>query len=375
MNLFALRRADLLKNLKADQVEAYYLQDATNVGYLTGLGGLPGGLFVSPKRVALVRDDDQVGEIAAGEGDLEVVGRAASEPFAKVVADVITKAGVKSVGVAAEALTLAELAELQAATPGVTFRPVPRRLAGLRAIKDQSEVEQMRAAVRVAERAFTMFRVLLHETDTEKEMADALESFVRRAGGRAAAFPPVVLMGDRGAVPHARPGDRRATDGSKLVVAWGADVGYKCYLARTLRSPFPVTPTRRTRAERIGHDFDEVMAAVLAAHNAALGLIKHETAVADVYEAARAAVADAGYADYFPASLGHGIGLEFHEPPTVSPASDETLRTGMVLALTSSVAIPEWGAVRVGDTVLVTKDGAAVLSGIPQDPTGNGTTL
>jgi len=77
---------------------------------------------------------------------------------------------------------------------------------------------------------------------------------------------------------------------------------------------------------------------------------------------------DAGYGDHFPNRIGHGIGVDLVEAPTLSAASTEVLRSGMVLALTTGLSLPEWGSVRVGDTVLVVRDGANVLSVLPQDP-------
>lgn len=365
MNYLTTRRADLLKSQKADGVEAYAIGDPTNLEYLSGLD-VPGCLVVAPKQFAFVCDEEfsaQVGAIP----DCEVVLRKTDQSYATAAGEVLKKLGVKSVGVDAATTTVADFDSLAAA--GLAVRAIRDRVSGLRAVKDAGEVSIIREAARIAERAFDMLRVLLREDDTEKESADALDSYVRRAGARGSAFAPIVAVGERSALPNPRPGNRRIGDGSKLLVEWGVDVGYKCALTRTIRSPFPVTPTRKTKTERAGEDFNDVAKAVVTAHRAALAAIRSEVPVVEVHAAAQQVIAEAGYAASFLPRLGHGIGLRAVEAPTLTATSAEVLRHGMVLVLSTGVAVPGWGAVRVADTVLVTKEGGTLLTTLPLDPT------
>ena len=121
----------------------------------------------------------------------------------------------------------------------MTFAPVNSMVEAQRVVKDPSEVENIREAVRVAERAFRMFSATLREADTEKDMVDALEGYVRRAGGRGTSFPPIVAVGERAALPHAPPTDQPLGEGSKLLVDWGADLLYK-----SRHDPHPPQPVR-----------------------------------------------------------------------------------------------------------------------------------
>jgi Xaa-Pro aminopeptidase len=221
-----------------------------------------------------------------------------------------------------------------------------------------------------------MFAPMLRETDTEKDMADALDGFLRRAGARGASFPPICAVGDRGALPHAPPTARPLGDGSKLLVDWGADCGYKSDLTRTLRSPFGTAPSRRNKAERVGVNFDEVYDAVCQAQDAAAAAVRHGAAAKDVDAAARKALAKVklkgsptlNLADHFTHGLGHGIGRELHEAPRVRANSDDILESGMVITIEPGVYIQGWGGVRIEDVFLVTKDGATRLSTLPRDP-------
>jgi Xaa-Pro aminopeptidase len=238
-------------------------------------------------------------------------------------------------------------------------------------------VERIREAVRVAERGFRMFIATLREADTEKDMVDAIESYVRRAGARCTPFPPIVAVGERGALPHAPPTARQLGDGSKLLVDWGADLLYKSDLTRTLKSPFGTNPSRRNKMERVGFDFDEVYKIVLDAQNAALAAIKPGVKARDVDAAARKVFASAKLrkhpelklADYFTHGLGHGIGLEVHEAPKVRANSDDTLEAGMVITIEPGLYLPNWGGVRIEDDVLVTYDGCRLLSTLSREAT------
>src|SRR5205807_3449150 len=98
----------------------------------------------------------------------------------------------------------------------------PQRVEKLRAVKDPSEVAQIREAVAIAERAFAMFRAMLRPDDCEKDLCDALEGYVRRAGGRGTSFPSIVAVGERAALPHAPPTDRTVGDSGLVLVDWGA---------------------------------------------------------------------------------------------------------------------------------------------------------
>jgi Xaa-Pro aminopeptidase len=265
--------------------------------------------------------------------------------------------------------------QLKKLAPKINFVSLEGIVEAQRAVKDPSEVEKIREAVRVAERAFRMFVTTLREADTEKDMVDALESYIRRAGARSSSFPPIVAVGERGALPHAPPTAKQLGDGSKLLVDWGADLLYKSDLTRTLKSPFGTAPSRRNKPERVGFKFDDLYAVVLAAQNAALAAIRPGVKAKDVDAAARKVFATTtldkhskmNLADYFTHGLGHGIGLEIHEAPRIRANSEDTLEAGMVVTIEPGLYIPGWGGIRIEDDVLVTHDGFKLLSTLPRD--------
>ena len=132
-------------------------------------------------------------------------------------------------------------------------------------------------------------------------------------------------------------------------------------------------PTRKSKQERVGFDFDRVYAAVKAAHLAAVAALKPGIEVKEVDAIARKALTKhspryTDLAEYFTHNLGHGLGLETHEAPFFRPNSDVKLEAGNVVTIEPGVYMPGWGGVRLEDDYLVTKDGAIRLTTLPHDP-------
>lgn len=402
MNYLAQRRLTLTRNLKKDEIDAVLVTNPVNVTYLTGFTGDSSYFVAAGKHPVLVSDprfEEQVKDECINGDEkpppdekfvpyprtlknpdrddaVEAHIRPHDRTTLQAAAEVLIKTGAKSVAVEGSHLTLGDLETLSELAPKVTFVARSGLIERQRVLKDPSEIERIRDAVRIAERAYKMFTAMLEETATEKEMVDALDGYIRRCGARAAAFPPIVAVGERGALPHAPPTGRTLGDGSKLLIDWGADTGYKSDLTRVIRSPFVTAPTRRNKKERVGFDLEEIHAVVLEAQNAALAAIRDGVPAKNVDAAARKVISeaklrtgpsDARLGDYFTHGLGHGIGLEIHEGPRVRANSEDVLEAGMVITVEPGVYIPGWGGLRIEDVVLVTRDGCQLLSTLPRE--------
>jgi Xaa-Pro aminopeptidase len=378
MNYLQQRRAILAQTSKAQGADAFLVTTPVNVTYLTGFTGEDSFYVSTSKHEIVISDSRFEAQIKEECPNLEAHIRPHTRTTLEAAAEVLTKSGAKSVGVEGNRITLGELEHLKQLAPKITFVSLSGIVEAQRAVKDPGEVEKIREAVRVAERGFRMFVATLREADTEKDMVDALEGYVRRAGARCTSFPPIVAVGERGALPHAPPTTKQLGDGSKLLVDWGADMIYKSDLTRTLRSPFGTAPSRRNKSERVGYDFEELYSVVLAAQNAALAAIRPGVKAKDVDAAARKVFATYRFksdrysneklADYFTHGLGHGIGLEVHEAPKIRANSEDVLEAGMVITIEPGLYIPHWGGIRIEDDVLVTHDGHKLLSTLPREP-------
>ena len=230
------------------------------------------------------------------------------------------------------------------------------RVEALRAVKDEIEIAAIREAIDYAERAFTMLRAGLVAGETEKQVADHLEALLRDVRGHGSSFPPIVAVGRRAALPHARPtAEARVGDDDFVLVDWGATGRpYKSDLTRVLVTG-KVTP-----------EFEKVYRTVLTAQERAIAAIRPGVKAQDVDAEARSVIEQAGFGRFFDHGLGHGIGMDIHEAPRLRKESPTILEPGMVVTVEPGIYLPEWGGVRIEDDVLVTPDGCEVLSDLPK---------
>jgi Xaa-Pro aminopeptidase len=356
------RRDNLRRCLADEGLDALLVSHGANVTYLTGFTGDSTALLVFRDRDLLVSDPRYVGQIADECPGLATHIRHPTQRLLEVVGALPGQHGCRAVGVESAGLTLADAEMLRGAAAEVDWRPAGDRVEKLRMVKDAVELAEIREAIGIAERAFAALRAVIRDDDDEKSLADDLEALVRRCGGLGCAFPPIVAVGERAALPHCPPTARRVRESELLLIDWGATGprGYRSDLTRVLRR-------RRTPSSPPGGPrLEEVHALVAKAQQAAIRAIRPGVAARDVDAAARAVIAEAGFGEQFNHGLGHGIGLQIHEAPFLRATSDAVLREGMVFTVEPGVYFPGWGGVRIEDDVLVTADGCEVLTGVPR---------
>jgi Xaa-Pro aminopeptidase len=239
---------------------------------------------------------------------------------------------------------------------GIELVPAGGAVEALRAVKDAEELEAVRAAARLADDALTevLGRGLVGRT--EREVALDLEFTMRGMGAQAASFPPIVAAGEHGALPHATPREVAIPAGTLCVVDWGAQLdGYASDCTRTYATG-DIDPRDA-----------EVYALVLAAQEAALAAVRPGPTGREVDAVARSIIDAAGHAEHFGHGLGHGVGLDVHEGPRLSKQGETALAAGMVVTVEPGVYVPGAVGVRIEDLVIVTDDGAEVVSSLPKD--------
>jgi Xaa-Pro aminopeptidase len=226
----------------------------------------------------------------------------------------------------------------------------------LRQIKDPEEIEAVREAVAFAEKAFVMLRSEFRDGVTEKQIADSLEANMRRCGATGSSFPPIVAVGKRSALPHARPTETtRIGDDDFVLLDWGAT-----------GRPYKSDLTRVVVTGKVFPEFERVYQTVLAAQERAIAAIRPGARGCDIDAEARSVVEQAGFGRFFDHGLGHGVGMEIHEAPRLRRESDAILQPGMIVTVEPGIYLPEWGGIRIEDDVLVTSDGCEVLSRLPK---------
>jgi Xaa-Pro aminopeptidase len=226
---------------------------------------------------------------------------------------------------------------------------------GLRALKEPAEVEALQRAVEIADAAFESVSGTIEPGDTEAEVAWRIELAVREQGAESLSFDTIVGSGPNAALPHHRAAARAIQEGEPIVIDMGARFdGYCSDLTRTVV------------VGRSDGQFQKVYDTVLGAQLTAIESVTSGMTGREADRLARAVIEEAGFGELFGHSLGHGVGLEVHEAPSVAATSEGKLEDGMVFTIEPGVYIPGWGGVRIEDVVILENGRARVLSKAPK---------
>ena len=232
-------------------------------------------------------------------------------------------------------------------------------VSDLRMVKEPAEVERIRAAAALADEAlrWALERGLVGRT--EREVALEMEHEMRRLGAQDPSFPSIVAAAEHSARPHAEPRDVEIPAGTLVTIDMGARLdGYCSDCTRTVATG-PVEDEMR-----------EVYELVLRAQLAGLEAVAPGRTGREVDSIARAVVEEAGHGERFGHGLGHGVGLDVHEGPTLSQRQgDATLEPGHVVTVEPGVYLPGRFGVRIEDLVVVADGGPEILTGIPKELT------
>jgi Xaa-Pro aminopeptidase len=358
-------RRDRLRALAAQrELDAVLITDLLNVRYLTGFTGSNGALLVrtdpSGARSDLFATDGRYTTQAGVQvPDVElVVDRGTVSALVRAA----VRAGTGRIGYESHHVTVDALAGIErvladesgdAAAPQLTS--VRRAVEELRAIKDDDEIEMLRRACAVADQALAelVAEGALRPGRTERQVGRELDARMLALGAEAPSFETIVATGANSAIPHHRPDSTELRPGDFLKLDFGATVdGYHSDMTRTLvlgGTGGVVADWQR-----------EVYDLVAAAQAAGRGALAVGADVVAVDAAARDLIAAAGHGEHFSHGLGHGVGLEIHEAPGISPLGAGTLAAGMAVTVEPGVYLPGHGGVRIEDTLVVT-DGAPEL--------------
>jgi Xaa-Pro aminopeptidase len=335
--------------------DALLVTRLVNIRYLTGFTGSAALLLVRPDDLLFVTDgryrDQSALELGAAGVDARIDIGLTGTRQREIVQE--AAAGVPRLGLEAGAVTWAQQRRFDGEWfPDAELVATEGLVEELRKVKDAGEAERMAEAARIADEALARVRHRLAEAPTEEEFALELDFEMRRGGASGPSFDTIVASGPNGAKPHHRPSDRRIGRGELVVLDFGAIVdGYCSDMTRTVCVGEPASATARRMVE-----------VVAASQQAGVDAVRAGAEGKAIDDVCRAVIAEAGWADAFLHSTGHGVGLEIHEDPRVSSTSTDTLVSGHVVTVEPGVYLAEHGGVRIEDTVVVTDDGCTVLT-------------
>ena len=263
----------------------------------------------------------------------------------------------KRIGVEPRQLRLLEFRHVKAGAPESEYPDASEVLAGLRLKKDKAEVDTMRRAVKIAQDALEATIPLIKIGMTERELSSELViQLLKHGSDPALPFAPIVSGGPNGANPHASPTDRKLQAGDLLVVDWGA--GYNHYISDL---------TRTFAVGEVDDEYKKIHKIVQEANVAGRAAGKPGVPCSNVDKAARDVIEKSGYGKYFTHRTGHGIGMEGHEDPYMRADNMQLLEPGMAFTVEPGIYLPNRNGVRIEDNVVITENGADVLSDMPRE--------
>lgn len=355
MSIYQERIAAVRAQLAAWNVDGVLITSATNRRWLTGFPGSAGMALVTAETAVLATDGRYWTVVAEQCPDVTLYRYTRT---AEALEQFIAAEGRPRLGLEGQHVTVAQFEHLQKAE-GVQWTNLDGRVDVLREVKNAAEIAQIRAAAAITDRAMQQVPHLARPGVTEQALAWELEKFMREAGAEALAFTPIVAAGPHGARPHHEPSARPLQVGDAITVDIGARVGgYHSDMTRTFHLGSAPEPR-----------FWEIFNLVRTAEETAIARMRPGMTGAAVDALARDVIAQAGYGDFFLHSLGHGVGLQIHEGPSLSQFNpDGLLPVGAVVTVEPGIYLPDWSGVRIEDLVLVTPDGAELLSHCPKEP-------
>jgi Xaa-Pro aminopeptidase len=342
--------------MRAARCDALLITGIENIRYLTGFTGSSGVLLITDNGGIFFTDSRYIEQ--AGK---EVKGKVKIREYKKQVPDLsaaIIGARLKKVGFEDSDLTFQGYQALKMALKGVKLVPLKDRLTLLRGVKTRSELRLISGAVDIAYKAFEKLLPSIKPGKREEDLAVELESLMRKGGAEGLSFDVIVASGRRSALPHGRASDKLLKIGDPVVIDFGAR--YKGY-----HSDETVTLFVGKASEQLARIYQTVK----EAHDRAIDAVRPGIRFSEIDKVARGFIDKAGYGKHFGHGTGHGVGLDVHEWPSISPNSKGVAKEGMVFTIEPGIYIPKVGGVRIEDMIVVTRDGCRVLTKIPKELT------
>ena len=251
--------------------------------------------------------------------------------------------------VEAERITLSRYTELKSLFSGVTVNgngELDKKISEIRTVKKDEQVNTIIKAQRIAEKAFDYILTFIKEGVTEKEVALTLEYFMLKNGADALSFDTIAVSGKNSSMPHGVPTDKKIEKGDFITMDYGAVCDF-----------YHSDMTRTVAVGEVSSKQIEVYETVLKAQEEAFRVMKAGVPCKDVDKAARDTIVNAGYGEYFGHGLGHGVGVEIHELPSLNPSSGAILEVGNIVTNEPGIYLPGEFGVRIEDMALITEDG------------------
>ena len=341
----------VIETLKEQQADAAWITTPLNIFYFTGYRSEPHERLFA----LLIKQDGsqvlfcpkmEVEEVKASPFEGKIISYLDTEnPFS------LYPATFNKLLIESEHLTVARQRQLVEGFNTVDFNDIDLTIKQLRNIKSNDEIAKIKRAAELADKCIEIGVDYLKVGISEREVVNHIEQTIKQYGVNEMSFDTMVLFGDHASSPHGTPGNRKLKDNEYVLFDLG--VIYEHYCSDMTRTVAFGTPSKEAQ---------EIYQVVLEAETSAINAIKPGVPLQNIDKIARDIISNAGYGDYFPHRLGHGLGLEEHEYQDVSSSNSNLLEAGMVITIEPGIYVPHVTGVRIEDDILVTDNGFEVLT-------------
>jgi Xaa-Pro aminopeptidase len=339
--------------LREDKVDGILITNLENVHYLSGFTGSDAALLITENKGYFLTDSRYTTQAREEVSGFEVVQyKKKIEGLSNLMNDL----ELRGIGFEGQDLTYQAHKEFAEKVSGGEFIPINERVKNIRTVKGNGEIALIKKAIDIASKSLRENVWRITPGNHEREVALELEFSMRRNGADNIAFDTIVVSGDRSALPHGKPSEKKIHNGDFVIIDFGARYGG--YYSDETRTFFCGKPNRRQK---------EVYQIVKDAHDKAISSVRPGMKATEVDAVARGWIKDAGYGEYFGHGTGHGVGLAVHENPVIGYESEDVVEEGMVFTIEPGIYIPGWGGVRIEDMVLVTENGCEVLTDMSKE--------
>lgn len=343
---FHSRLRKVQQALQEASCDALLVEDGINLFYLTGLN-LSAGTLIAHAEGAHLFVDNRYFELCQKNSPFPVV--LANQNTVQDFLDYQACAYIRTVGINSDTITVKAFQELEKQIGIDRLILLDNPIKKIRSIKDEGEIALLKKAAFLGSQGFDFAKSLLRVGIMEKEIALELEIYWKKLGSKGLAFDPIIAFGANSSMPHYRAGDAKLISGQPVLIDIGVNLQH-----------YHSDMTRMVFFDRIDPKMKLIYQIVLEAQLAALEQCRPGVPVGHIDIAARQIIQAAGHGEHFTHSIGHGVGLEIHEFPSLRnkpPYSALLLEPGMVITIEPGIYLPGIGGVRIEDTVVITQSG------------------
>lgn len=320
-------------------VDALLIKGKNNKRYIGALTGSGVYILITKEQKYQILDGRYIDE--ADKKTSGFIKRVVSQgSYIPNIIELLGELNIKNIAIESQAISIQEYILLD--NEGFNITLITNELGKVRAVKSKEEINLIKKACEITDEVFSEVISEIKEGMTELDVSALLQYYALKKGASGMSFEPIVVSGERGAMPHGRPTTKKLKKNEAITIDFGVVYqGYQSDMTRTISIGKPPKIIQ------------EIYDVVLKAQLSAIESIKEGTKASDIDKVARKIIEDNGFGDYFNHGLGHGIGLGDGEVPTLNSRSDDILTEGMVMSCEPGIYIPDVGGVRIEDDIVI----------------------